>query len=86
MYSLTFKPHATKARRKVPKNIAPMIEEKLDLLAKNPYAPNLNVKKIKKHPIYRLRMGDWRIFYLPDDNRLEILVISIESRKGAYKK
>ncbi len=86
MYTLIFLPLATKVLHKMPRNTATLIREKLDILAQNPYAPNPNVKKLKGRAGYRLRVGDWRVFYTLHDTELEILVIKIAPRGGAYKK
>ena len=85
MYTLIFTPIAIKVLRKIPKNTANLIREKLDILAQGPYAPNPNVKKLQGRPGYRLRVGDWLVFYKLYDDQLEILVMKIASR-GAYKK
>jgi len=47
MYTLIFTPIAIKVLRKIPKNTANLIREKLDILAQDPYAPNPNVKKLQ---------------------------------------
>jgi len=86
MYRLIFVPQATKVLRRMPINTAAIIREKLDFLAQNPYAPNPNVKKLKGRAGYRLRVGDWRVFYTLHDTELEIFVIKIAPRGGAYKK
>jgi mRNA interferase RelE/StbE len=86
MYTLIFTPIAIKVLRKIPKNTATLIREKLDILAQNPYVPNSNVKKLQGRPGYRLRVGDWRVFYRLYDDQLEILVMKIAPRGGAYKK
>lgn len=86
MYTLTFTPVVIKTLRTIPKNTAILIREKLDILAKDPYAPNPNVKKLQGRPGYRLRVNDWRVFYQLHDDQLEILVIKIALRGGAYKK
>jgi mRNA interferase RelE/StbE len=43
-------------------------------------------KKLRGHEnLYRLRVGDWRIIYSPEDDRLIVLVIEIAPRGGAYR-
>ena len=62
-----------------------MIRGKLDQLAQDPYARNPNVTKLQGRPGYRLRVGDWRIIYELEDDRLVILVLKIALRGGAYR-
>ncbi len=59
------------------RNRARLIREKLDQLAQDPYARNINVTKLQGRPGYRLRVGDWRVIYELEDDRLVILVLKI---------
>ena len=56
------------------------------ILRNNPYY-GINIKKLKGDfkEIYRFRMGDYRIFYKPDENKSIIFVLNIENRQDAYK-
>ena len=84
MYSVEITRDAIKALRKMPRNVATLIREKIGALAINPYAPNNNVKKLKGSDDYRLRVGDWRVVYTLKDDRLVIVVIRIAPRGGVY--
>ena len=44
-----------------------------------------NVKKLVNRPGYRLRVGDWRIIYEIDAEKLRILVLEIDTRGGIYQ-
>jgi mRNA interferase RelE/StbE len=35
--------------------------------------------------LYRIRVGDWRVIYAIEDDRLIILVLEISTRGGAYR-
>jgi mRNA interferase RelE/StbE len=35
--------------------------------------------------LYRLRVGDWRIIYAIEDDRLIVLVLEISTRGGVYR-
>jgi mRNA interferase RelE/StbE len=53
-------------------------------LEDEPY-PN-GVKKLSGYDkYYRIRVGDWRIIYAVEEDRLIILVLEIGSRGGVYK-
>ena len=71
--------------RKMSRKTAHLIREKLDQLAQDPYARNPNLTKLQGRPGYRLRVGDWRIIYELEDDRLVIMVLKIASRGGAYR-
>lgn len=84
MRSLEFSREAVKALTRMPRDEATRIRRKLDQLACNPLeAPN--VKKLTEHPGFRLRVGDWRIVYLLEADRLVVQVIRIAARGQAYK-
>ena len=85
MYKILFTKRAYKSIRKVPKNVATRIREKLDRIANDPYAKFANLKKLQNRPGYRLRVGDWRVIYEIKDEKLIILVLDIGSRGEIYK-
>jgi mRNA interferase RelE/StbE len=85
MYQLVFAKRADQTLRKMSRDRARLIREKLDQLAQDPYASNPNVIKLQGRPGYRLRVGDWRVIYELEDDRLLILVLKIAPRGGAYR-
>lgn len=84
MHKITFSKEADKTLRRMPRNNALIIANKIKELASNPNAMR-NVKKLTDHPGYRLRVGDWRIVYTVNNNELMIHVISIKTRGEVYK-
>lgn len=84
MHKITFSKEADKALRRMPRNNALIIANKIKELASNPNTMR-NVKKLTDHPGYRLRVGDWRIIYTVNNNELLIHVISIKTRGEVYK-
>jgi mRNA interferase RelE/StbE len=85
VYRITFSRGATKVLIRMPRNVALNIRAKLDDLAKDPFAQNNNVKALVGNEGYRLRVGDWRIIYRVEKDRLEILVLRIGTRGGVYQ-
>jgi mRNA interferase RelE/StbE len=85
MYRIVFAKRADQALRKISRNRARLIREKLDQLAQDSYARNPNVTKLQGRPGYRLRVGDWRVIYELEDDRLVILVLKIASRGEVYR-
>jgi mRNA interferase RelE/StbE len=85
MYHLVFTKKAEKFMRRLPRNEAKRIREKLVLLANDPYAANNNVTAMQNRPGYRLRIGDWRVIYTIQDEELIILVLKVGSRGDIYR-
>lgn len=84
MWSLEFSREATRALLRMPRREALRIRKKLDVLARDPFAAP-NVKKLTEHPGYRLRIGQWRVVFLLDRNRIVIQVVRIAHRREAYR-
>ena len=85
MYKILFSSQAVKTIQKLPHNKALLIREKINLLAADPYNPNLNSKKLHGRAGYRIRVGDWRIIYELKNEELIIIIIKIDSRGDIYK-
>ncbi len=68
----------------MPRDQAGRIRRKLDEMARDPLHA-VNVKKLSEHPGFRLRVGDWRIVYMLDHDRVVIQVIRIAPRGEVYK-
>lgn len=84
MYKITFSKQADKSLRKMPRNLALKLAEKIKELSKNP-EEMANIKKLTDHPGYRLRVGDWRVVYLINNNDKTIHIIRIKTRGEVYK-
>ncbi len=82
MCRIVFTKRADRILRKMSRNRARLIREELDQPAQDPYARNSNVTKLEGRPGYRLRVGDWRVLYEPEDDRPVIMVLKIAPRGG----
>ena len=69
----------------MPHNLALLMREKLDEIARDPHAQHPNVTKLQNRSGYRLRVGDWRIIYELENDRLVILVLKIATRGEIYR-
>jgi mRNA interferase RelE/StbE len=85
MFTLEYSKAARKALKAMPRDVAGLIMEKLELLGMDPFAPNNNVKKLTNHPGYRLRVGSWRVVYTLHERALLIIVVRIAPRAEVYR-
>lgn len=85
MFSIEYSKAARKALKSMPRNTARLVMEKIEALAADPFAPNNNVRKLTNHPGYRLRVGDWRVVYLLQEQSLLIAVVRIAPRGEVYQ-
>ena len=85
MYWLVFTKEAQNALRRLPRNMAILIREKLVLLAANQYAPTVNATRLQNRAGYRLRIGSWRVIYEIQGDEMVILVVKIAGRGEVYR-
>lgn len=67
----------------MPRDQARRIRKGIDALAFDPMGQR-NVKKLTEQPGYRLRVGDWRVLYLLDGDRVVIQVVRVAHRREVY--
>jgi mRNA interferase RelE/StbE len=84
MYRIVTSKSFDKTLAKLPANWQKRIVAKIKDVAADPYAPNNNLTKLQGRDGYRLRIGDWRVIYKLDDDRLVMLVVEVGSRGGIY--
>jgi len=73
-----------RALAKLPANWQKRIMAKIREVAANPYSPNNNLTKLQGRDGYRLRVGDWRVIYELEEERLVMLLLEVGSRGGIY--
>jgi len=55
-------------------------------LKENPfYGKNIKKLKGKYNDIYRYRIGNFRLFYTVDNDKIIVIIIDIRKRKDSYK-
>ena len=84
LYSISYSKQAIKALRNLPENLRDRICHKINMLAMNPFAVR-HVKILRGTDGYQLRIGEWRVIYEINRDRLEIYIIKVAPRSGAYK-
>ena len=85
MYKILYSTQAAKALLKMPRNSAQKIQGKLEQLAKDPFAPTPNARKLQGRQGYRLRVGDWRVIYEINKTEIVIIVLKIAPRGEVYR-
>ncbi len=70
--------------RRLPKNLVARIDSAINALAVDPRP--VGCKKLAGYVnLYRARVGEWRIIYAVEDDRLLILVVEVAPRGSAYR-
>ena len=85
IYNVVFKKSAVKEMQSLPQKMQQKILDAIQLLALNPYTELLQIKKMKgADGLYRIRIQDYRIIYLLENQTIKITVIKIGHRKDVY--
>lgn len=82
MYELIYSPSALKQLEKLEHNIKERIIVALERLRIRP--ESCDIKKLVGMQGYRFRVGDYRIIFDMENNKLIILVLKIGHRKNIY--
>jgi mRNA interferase RelE/StbE len=84
-YNIAFTKRATKTLQKIPSATARQIRAKIEQIAVDPFAPNSNVTILQNRDGYRLRVGDWRVIYEIQQEKVLVLVLKIGLRGEVYR-
>ena len=82
-YKVEFAKSVRKDFKKIPPLDAGRILNAIYGLAENPSPPSS--KKLKGEKLYRIRIGNYRVIYEIQDERLLVTVIKLGHRKDVYK-
>jgi mRNA interferase RelE/StbE len=82
-YTVLIERYAQKQIMKLEKKIIPVIKTAIASLADNPRP--YGYKKLKGEEAYRIRVGDYRIIYEINDDKIIVTVVSVGHRKDIYK-
>lgn len=85
MYVVEYSREADKVLTNMARNVREQVIAKIEELARDPYAANNNVRRLRGRREYRLRVQDWRVIYRVLDDRLVLLVIKIGTRGQVYE-
>lgn len=85
MYRIEFDREAAKALKGLPSTVKARIVGRIESLASEPRPVGCKLLAGTDDPLYRIRVGPYRIIYEVRDKALVILVLRISSRGDAYK-
>ncbi len=85
-FRVLFQKSAFKEYRGLPKAMRERVDQVLEVLSINPVSEVLRFKKIRgKENHYRIRIGDYRIIYSPQNDVLIVRIIRIGHRRDVYR-
>ena len=86
MYELKYRRQARNYLARLPQKIKSAIVDNLHQLATNPDSSSLDIDVLKGRAGFRLKVGQYRIIYTRQDDRLTIEVVKIRPRGDIYKR
>jgi mRNA interferase RelE/StbE len=85
VYEVVFKKSAAKELQSLPQKVQQKIIDAVQLLSLNPYTELLQIKKMKgADSLYRVRIQDYRVIYLIENQIIKVTIIKIGHRKEVY--
>lgn len=86
-YAIEVTPAAQRDLHALERQVVRRIDARIRKLAEDPRPATVEkVKAFDGGDLYRVRVGDYRILYTIEDNRLLILVIRVRHRREVYRK
>lgn len=73
-----------KMLRRLPRDLLQRVDAAIRSLADDPRPPGCK-KLVGRDNLYRVRVGEWRISYAVEDDRLLVLVLEVAPRGAAYR-
>jgi len=83
-YRIDYDTGVLRSIQRFPKDIQRRIVSRIGMLSDNPRPPGSI--KLKGEEAYRIRVGDYRIIYTIQDDRLIVLVIDVGHRGDVYRR
>ena len=84
MHSIEYTREARKVLAKMSRDVRELVVSKIEGLARDPFGA-ANVKQLVGRPGYRLRVGDWRVIYDVESERLLVRVLKVGPRGEMYE-
>ncbi len=84
-YRIVLKPSVEKALSSLPRRILKRIDARLLSLAEDPYPAVAKLLR-GEEGIRRIRVGDYRVLYRVENDRLVVLVLRVGHRREVYRR
>lgn len=85
-YEVVFKKSAFKELQSLPQRVQQKVLDAIQLISSNPYTELLQIKKLKgADHLYRIRIQDYRVIYLIENQIIKITIIKVGHRKDVYE-
>lgn len=84
-YRIEVTPAARRALKSLPKKVLRQIDRHILALAENPYPPGCKKLKGEVEGLHRIRVGDYRVLYKVEAERLLIVIVDVGHRREAYR-
>jgi len=84
-YRILYKPSAAAAFDKLPRDIQTRLKPRIQALVENPRPHGVQKLQGQSPPLYRIRVGDYRVVYEIENDRLIILVVVVGNRRDIYR-
>lgn len=69
---------------KLPRDVRQRLGKAIDKLETEPHPPDS--ERLTGYDLYRLRVGDWRIIYRLEADKLIVLVVGVGARGSVYRR
>ena len=88
MYKIKITPTFDKDIKKLNRQIAKRIVEKIEWLARHPELLRSSIKHMPKdlEGLQKYRVGDWRVLFWVDRQKKEMTLYGVDHRGAIYKK
>jgi mRNA interferase RelE/StbE len=83
-YRIEYDAGVLKSLRRFPRSIQQRVLRRIEMLAADPRPPGS--VKLTGEEAYRVRVGDYRIIYTIENDRLLVLIIDIGHRGDVYRR
>ncbi len=82
-YKIVFKPSVEKDLRYLPQTVFARILKKIQELKNNPIS-SVSIKITGAENLYRVRIGDYRVVYGINKDKMEVIIHYIRHRRDVY--
>ena len=84
MYKVVVRPRVWKDLHPLPESVKQRLLDEMTALSEEP-RPRGCQKLVDSHNSWRVRVGDYRILYVIDDNENQVVVYRVRHRKDVYR-